>query len=287
VRTNTATLRDLWIGDLRTLSSLQRQIARALPRCIKAARSDDLRRAFEEQHAHHDEQAARLRRIFETLGVDGRGAFNRSAHSLVAEMNGAIRRRLPAQLRDVAAIAAIPAPRDRRVRHGPRIRRAPGRDERDASARSDAGRSESRRPAADGNRSRHHRAPSPPAAESTLGRGRRHASDQPDDQEQHNAADERDEYGPSGTHDRSSPLFRHFGSGLSRFGKPDRDSLFRIRDFAAGSARSQFAFLHLVHRTFDFCGRLWAILPLLGSGFSRQHAPPFRLVCTLIPIDRI
>jgi ferritin-like metal-binding protein YciE len=107
VRTNTATLRDLWMGDLKTLSSLQRQIARALPRCIAAAVSDDLRRAFEEQLAHHHEQAARLRRVFETLRMDGRGAFNRSAHSLLADVNGAIRRRLPAQLSDVATIAAV------------------------------------------------------------------------------------------------------------------------------------------------------------------------------------
>lgn len=66
-------LQELFIDELKDLYSAEKQITKALPKMVKAARSPDLKDAFTSHLEETNEQIDRLDQIFEILEVKGKG----------------------------------------------------------------------------------------------------------------------------------------------------------------------------------------------------------------------
>jgi ferritin-like metal-binding protein YciE len=69
----TGTLHDAFIDELRDVYDAEKQLTKALPKMAKAARSPDLRAAFEQHLEETREQIARLEQVFESLDEKVRG----------------------------------------------------------------------------------------------------------------------------------------------------------------------------------------------------------------------
>jgi len=78
-------LNDLLINELRDLYSAENQLTKALPKMAKAARSDDLREAFQGHLEETQHQVERLDTIFEQLGVSGKGKKCQAMAGLIEE----------------------------------------------------------------------------------------------------------------------------------------------------------------------------------------------------------
>ena len=63
----------LFYDTLKDIYYAEKQIFRALPKMAKAAKSDQLRAAFEKHHDETEGQIERLEQIFEALGKPARG----------------------------------------------------------------------------------------------------------------------------------------------------------------------------------------------------------------------
>ena len=66
-------LNELFLDTLKDIYYAEKQILKALPKMAKAAKSDQLRAAFEKHHDETEEQIVRLEKIFELLGKAARG----------------------------------------------------------------------------------------------------------------------------------------------------------------------------------------------------------------------
>ena len=73
MKTGTGTLEDLLTDELKDLYSAENQIIKALPKMAKTAKSQDLRKAFEEHLEQTKEQARRLEQACDELGVSPKG----------------------------------------------------------------------------------------------------------------------------------------------------------------------------------------------------------------------
>jgi len=78
-------LRDLLVDQLKDLYSAENQIIKALPKMAKAASSPELRQGFEEHLEQTREQAARLERVGEQLGVTPKGKKCKAIEGLIEE----------------------------------------------------------------------------------------------------------------------------------------------------------------------------------------------------------
>jgi ferritin-like metal-binding protein YciE len=67
------TLQDLFHDTLKDIYFAEKKILAALPKMAKAAKSAELRAAFEKHEGETEEQVDRLEQIFELLGEDARG----------------------------------------------------------------------------------------------------------------------------------------------------------------------------------------------------------------------
>jgi ferritin-like metal-binding protein YciE len=67
------TLDDLFLDTLKDIYYAEKQIAKALPKMVKAAQSDELRAGFEQHLQETEGHVERLEQIFELLGVAARG----------------------------------------------------------------------------------------------------------------------------------------------------------------------------------------------------------------------
>jgi ferritin-like metal-binding protein YciE len=83
--TNTKTLEDLFLDRLRNIYAAEKQIARALPKMSRAARSQALTEAFD---AHRDEtlgQIGRLEQVFDLLDKPARPKASIGALGIIEE----------------------------------------------------------------------------------------------------------------------------------------------------------------------------------------------------------
>ncbi len=80
------TMEELFLGELRDLYDVEKQLMEALPEMARAASSEQLRNAFEEHLEYTEIQAKRLERIFEVLGERSTG---RKCLAMTALINGA------------------------------------------------------------------------------------------------------------------------------------------------------------------------------------------------------
>ena len=68
-----STLHDAFIDELRDVYDFEKQILKALPKLVKAARSTALRTAFENHLRETHGQVERLETVFESLGEKPKG----------------------------------------------------------------------------------------------------------------------------------------------------------------------------------------------------------------------
>ena len=80
-----ASLRDLYVNELRDLYSAENQIIKALPKMIKAASSRELKRTLQEHLEITERQVERLDRIFEKLGEKPKGKKCVAMEGLIEE----------------------------------------------------------------------------------------------------------------------------------------------------------------------------------------------------------
>lgn len=99
-------LEQLLIDELKDIYSAEKQITKALPKMAKAAKSPELREAFETHLEETQGQIERLDEIFETLGKKPTGKTCHGMQGLVEEGNEMIQELDKGDVRDAALISA-------------------------------------------------------------------------------------------------------------------------------------------------------------------------------------
>jgi ferritin-like metal-binding protein YciE len=101
-----ATMRDLFVHELKDLYSAENQIIKALPKMAKAASSAELQQAFEHHLEQTKEQVARLESIFEKLEISPRGKKCKAVEGLIEEGKEVLDEDADEAVRDAALIGA-------------------------------------------------------------------------------------------------------------------------------------------------------------------------------------
>lgn len=99
------TLEDLLEHELKDLYSAEKQIIAAMPRMVKNAVHDDLKRAFEMHLKETEEQKARLEQIGGILGIKLTGHVCKAMEGLVKEAKEFISEKADEQVRDAGLIS--------------------------------------------------------------------------------------------------------------------------------------------------------------------------------------
>jgi ferritin-like metal-binding protein YciE len=81
----TENLKDLFEDELKDMYNAEQQILKALPKLIKAARSDELREALENHLDETQGHKERLEKIFSTLGLPAKGKTCDGIKGILAE----------------------------------------------------------------------------------------------------------------------------------------------------------------------------------------------------------
>jgi ferritin-like metal-binding protein YciE len=100
------TMDDLFIDEIRDLYDAEKQLVKALPKMAKAARSQELKSAFEEHLAQTQNHVTRLDRIFDTLGEKAGGEKCDAMVGLIKEGEKMIDNTDTGYVRDAGLIAA-------------------------------------------------------------------------------------------------------------------------------------------------------------------------------------
>jgi len=99
-------LEDLFVSELRDLYSAEQQILKALPKMAKAARSKELKAAFEDHYKETKGQADRLDRIFKALGESPKGRKCEAMEGLLSEGQDLIAEEADPSVLDAGLIGA-------------------------------------------------------------------------------------------------------------------------------------------------------------------------------------
>jgi ferritin-like metal-binding protein YciE len=99
-------LQELYVEELKDLHSAERQIIEALPRMIKAAKSDALRDALSEHLVVTKNQLSRLDEILEGLGKKGTGKRCKDMEGILTEGKELLSEKPAEEINDTAIIAA-------------------------------------------------------------------------------------------------------------------------------------------------------------------------------------
>jgi ferritin-like metal-binding protein YciE len=100
------TLRDLYVNELRDLYSAETQLVKALPKMAAAARSSQLREAFESHLEETQGHVSRLEEIFEALGEEPSGETCKAMEGLIEEGEGYVKAGGDRDVRDAGLIGA-------------------------------------------------------------------------------------------------------------------------------------------------------------------------------------
>lgn len=101
-----ASLRDLYIEQLRDLYDGENQIIKALPKMIEATESEELSSALEEHLEVTRQQAQRLETIFQGLGENAKGEKCKGMEGIIKEGSEVIKEDMTETVKDAAIIAA-------------------------------------------------------------------------------------------------------------------------------------------------------------------------------------
>jgi ferritin-like metal-binding protein YciE len=100
------TLHDLFIHELRDLFDAENQLVKALPLLAKAAKSEELREAFELHTRETKEHVRRLETLFQALGESPEGKKCKAMKGLVAEAKECIEEDADPDVLDASLIVA-------------------------------------------------------------------------------------------------------------------------------------------------------------------------------------
>jgi ferritin-like metal-binding protein YciE len=100
------TLKDLYVEELKDLYSAENQIIKALPKMIKAASHDELKRAFTKHLKETEVHAERLEQICDDLGVSPKGKKCVGMEGLLKEGSELIKEKPEPDVLDAGLIAA-------------------------------------------------------------------------------------------------------------------------------------------------------------------------------------
>ncbi len=82
---NEMTLHELFVAELKDLFSSESQLIKALPKMVKAAASDELKRAFQTHLGETEKQLERVKQVFEIAGEKATGELCKGMQGIVAE----------------------------------------------------------------------------------------------------------------------------------------------------------------------------------------------------------
>ncbi len=99
-------MQDLFVHELQDLYDAEQQIIQALPEMAKAASSQDLQNAFQEHLEVTKQQAQRLERIAQQLGVSPQGKPCKAMAGLIEEGHTVLNEQADPPVLDAALIAA-------------------------------------------------------------------------------------------------------------------------------------------------------------------------------------
>ena len=100
------TLEDLYMDLLKDLYSAEKQLVKALPKLVKAAHSEDLRRAFNEHISQTEGHVERIERIFSDLNGSPRGKKCLGMEGIIEESNELMKEKVEPDVLDAGLIAA-------------------------------------------------------------------------------------------------------------------------------------------------------------------------------------
>jgi len=103
------TMEDLFIHTLRDVLYAERRIVKALPRMMRNAESDKLRKAFEAHHKETENQIERLEKVFDEVDQAPRGVKCEAIIGIIEEAEGQIEEITDPQVRDAAMLATAQA----------------------------------------------------------------------------------------------------------------------------------------------------------------------------------
>ena len=101
-----ATLRELFVHELKDLYSAENMIIKALPKMAKAASSEELRSAFEEHLEQTKVHVERLQQIFENLNESPKGKTCKGIEALIEEGKELMEEDANPEVLDAGLIAA-------------------------------------------------------------------------------------------------------------------------------------------------------------------------------------
>jgi ferritin-like metal-binding protein YciE len=99
-------LRELLVEQLNDLYDAEQRITKALPKMAKAAKSPDLKAAFQKHLAETEGQVKRLGQVFEALGEKVKKKPCLAMQGLIAEGEEAIKEDAEPEVKDASLIAA-------------------------------------------------------------------------------------------------------------------------------------------------------------------------------------
>ncbi|MBN8625186.1 MAG: ferritin-like domain-containing protein [Planctomycetes bacterium] len=102
----TASLRELYIEELKDLYNAENQLLKALPKMAKAATSPELRKGFEKHLKETKRQIERLETIFNALDESPKGKKCKAMAGLIEEGSEVMEEDMEPDVRDAALIAA-------------------------------------------------------------------------------------------------------------------------------------------------------------------------------------
>ncbi len=99
-------LKDLLTSELKDLYSAENQIIKALPKMVKAASSEKLKKGFQEHLEQTREHVSRLEKIFEQLGGSPKGKKCKGMEGVLEEGSEIIEEDANPDVKDAGLIAA-------------------------------------------------------------------------------------------------------------------------------------------------------------------------------------
>ncbi|MCM2373638.1 YciE/YciF ferroxidase family protein [Aporhodopirellula aestuarii] len=99
-------LADAFYDELRDLFSAEKQLTKALPKMVKNASSEELRKAFESHLAETEEHVQRVEKAFEETGKAARAKTCEAMKGLIEEADELMEKDGDASVKDALMIAA-------------------------------------------------------------------------------------------------------------------------------------------------------------------------------------
>lgn len=99
-------LHDLFVHELRDLFDAENQLLKSMPLMSKAAKSEELRNAFELHLRQTKEQVRRLEQVFQALGESPEGKHCKGMAGLIEEVKELIEEEADPAVRDAGLIVA-------------------------------------------------------------------------------------------------------------------------------------------------------------------------------------